>query len=286
MKECILRKITYNEIVEKVAELCVQASCDLPQNVFSSLENGVKTEKSELGKAILDDCLKNAKFAKEHQIPICQDTGFAVFFIEIGKDVSIDGGSIYDAIDEGTATGYKKGFLRKSIVADPVFNRINTGNNTPSIIHLNLVPGDKISITMAPKGGGSENMSALKMMKPSDGKEGVVKFVVETVVNAGGNPCPPTIVGVGIGGTFEKVALLAKKALLRELGTSNPNKEYAELENDILSKINASGVGPQGLGGTTTALAVHIEYFPCHIASLPVAVNLNCHAARHAKCII
>ena len=202
---------------------------------------------------------------------------------EMGEALEIEGGSIYEAVEAGTAKGYREGYLRKSIVSDPVFGRKNTEDNTPPVIHLRLVPGSSLKVVLAPKGGGSENMSQLKMLKPSDGRQGVIDTVVDAVVNAGGNPCPPTIVGVGVGGTFEKAALLAKEALLRKVGSVNENKNYAEMEKEILEKINASNVGPQGLGGNITALAVHIEYFPCHIASLPVAVNLNCHAARHAE---
>ena len=281
-----MRKIKYIDIVEKVAEICIKAACDLPDDVLEALRQGRDTEKSKLGSAILADCLKNAEIAKTSQTPICQDTGFAVYFVELGDDLEIEGGNIYDAITEGTAKGYEKGYLRKSIVMDPIFNRKNTGDNTPPIIHLLQVPGDKISITIAPKGGGSENMSAIAMLKPSQGREGVVDFVVDTVVNASGNPCPPVVVGVGVGGTFEKAAFLAKKSLLRDIGLKNKNADYAELEAEILDKINKSGVGPQGLGGTVTALDVRIEYFPCHIASLPVAVNLNCHAARHVRVVI
>ena len=281
-----MRRIKYSEIIEKVAGICIKAACDLPDDVMESLRQGRDSEKSELGSAILADCLKNAKIATDNQTPICQDTGFAVYFVELGDDVEIDGGNIYDAITEGTAQGYEKGYLRKSIVVDPIFNRKNTGDNTPPVIHLLQVPGDKISITIAPKGGGSENMSAIAMLKPSQGREGVVDFVVDTVVKASGNPCPPVVVGVGVGGTFEKAAFLAKQSLLREIGSKNKNADYADLEAEILEKINKSGVGPQGLGGTVTALAVHVEYFPCHIASLPVAVNLNCHAARHVSVVI
>lgn len=216
-------------------------------------------------------------------MPLCQDTGFAVFFVEYGENVQVDGEGITAAINAGVRDGYAKYFLRKSIVEEPLFERKNTKDNTPAVIHFTPVPGEHIRIVLAPKGGGSENMSALRMMKPSDGRDAVVKFVVESVKNAGGNPCPPVIVGVGIGGTFEKCAQIAKSALLRKVGKPNPDPRYAELEREILEKINQTGVGSQGLGGDITALAVHVEYFPCHIASLPVAVNLNCHAARHTE---
>ncbi|MCP3965052.1 MAG: fumarate hydratase [Lentisphaerae bacterium] len=278
----MLRHVPYDRIVNEVAACCMKAAYDLPQDVLNKLKEYLNSENSVRAKEFLRQYLENAEIASTERMPICQDTGFAVFFVEMGELVKVDGGTIYEAITEGTGKGYKEGYLRKSIVKDPIFNRENTGDNTPPIIHLKLVPGDKISVVLAPKGGGSENMSQLKMLKPSDGKEGIIDFVVQTVTGAGGNPCPPTIVGVGIGGTFEKAAFLAKKSLLREVGQPHDEKEYAELEQEILKKINASGVGPQGLGGDTTALAVHIEKFPCHIASLPVAVNLNCHAARHA----
>ena len=281
-----MRKIEYSLIVERVAELCIEASCILPDDVENALNNGIEQESSPLAASILKDCVKNSHIAKSEMMPICQDTGFAVYFVEIGQELEIFGGDIYQAINAGTALGYEKGFLRKSIVDDPLFQRINTKNNTPAVIHLKLVDGDCLNITLAPKGGGSENMSAIAMLKPSDGKDGIVDFVVNTVVNAGGNPCPPVIVGVGIGGTFEKVAFLAKKSLLRDIGVRNNNPDYAALELEILEKINASGVGPQGLGGNLTALDVHIDYFPCHIASLPVAVNLNCHAARHKSVVL
>ena len=277
-----LRVIPFDEVVEMVRLCCLAAATQLPEDVLESLQDAYQKETKPLARELLSQCLENARIAREENMPICQDTGFAVFFVEMGSSVQIDGGTIYEAISEGNRQGYRDGFLRKSIVTDPLFKRKNTTDNTPPIIHLNLVPGDKINVILAPKGGGSENMSALKMLKPSDGKAGVVDFVVNTVVNAGGNPCPPVIVGVGIGGTFEQAALLAKKALLRKVGTPSRESEYAELEQEILQKINASGVGPQGLGGDTTALAVHINNHPCHIASLPVAVNINCHAARHA----
>jgi fumarate hydratase subunit alpha len=281
-----MRKIAYEKIVEGIARLCETAATKLPNDVYDALRNGMNCEKSPLGAAILADCLENANIAEKTNCPICQDTGFAVFFIEMGVNVSVEGGLLEDAVSEGTALGYDRAYLRKSIVVDPIFNRSNTGDNTPPVIHLALVSGDKLSIILAPKGGGSENMSAIAMLKPSQGRTGVADFVVDTVIRAGGNPCPPVIVGVGVGGTFEKCAILAKKALLREVGSVNENGDYSELEQEILTRINNSGVGPQGLGGNTTALAVHIESHPCHIASLPVAVNLNCHAARHAECVM
>ncbi len=277
-----IRSVAFDDVVEMVRLCCLAAATDLPDDVLEALQKARQTETNALGQELIDQCLENARIARSEKMPICQDTGFAVFFIEMGSLLRIDGGTIYEAVTEGTRRGYRDGFLRKSIVSDPLFQRKNTTDNTPPIIHLTLVPGDRLNVILAPKGGGSENMSALKMLKPSDGRAGVVDFVVQTVVNAGGNPCPPVIVGVGIGGTFEQAALLAKKALLCKVNSHNENPEYADLEKEILEKINASGVGPQGLGGDTTALAVHINYHPCHIASLPVAVNINCHAARHA----
>ncbi len=276
------RKIPFAAVVNATALCCIEAACELPGDVRAKLKEALAAESSELGRDFLQQYLDNADLASKRKLPICQDTGFAVYFVEMGELVEIDGGSIYEALTEGTAKGYKDGYLRKSIVSDPIFQRQNTQTNVPPIIHLTLVPGDKLNVILAPKGGGSENMSALKMLPPSAGRAGVVDFVVETVTKAGGNPCPPTVVGVGVGGTFEKAAFLAKKALLLPLDAVNPDPEYAALEREILAKINASGVGSQGLGGDVTSLAVHIEHFPCHIASLPVAVNLNCHAARHA----
>jgi fumarate hydratase subunit alpha len=229
--------------------------------------------------------LKNADIARSEDVPMCQDTGFAVVFVELGQDVHIEGGALEDAINEGVRRGYTEGYLRKSIVGHPL-ERVNTGDNTPAVIHLKLVPGNKMKITVAPKGGGSENMSGIKMLKPAEGVEGVKKFVLDTVKAAGPNPCPPIIVGVGIGGTFEKCALLAKEALLRPVGTPSHRPEIARLERELLDEINSTGIGPQGLGGRFTALAVHIEIYPVHIASLPVAVNINCHASRHKEIVL
>ena len=278
-----MRKIAFKQVVDEVAAICLKAAYDLPNDVLQRIQECFDKEDSGRGKEFLRQYLANADIASKERVPLCQDTGTAVYFVEIGEEVIIDGGSIYEALEAGTAKGYQEGYLRKSIVSDPIFGRKNTGDNTPPVIHLNLVKGSKLKVILAPKGGGSENMSQVKMLKPSDGRRGVVETVVDAVITAGGNPCPPTIVGVGVGGTFEKAAFLAKKALLREVGSVNENENYALMEKEILEKINSSNVGPQGLGGKTTALAVHIEYFPCHIASLPVAVNLNCHAARHAE---
>lgn len=280
------RTVSFDSIVEAATRCCFEAASLLPHDVLSAIRTAAEHETTDRGRDFLNQYIANADIARNHPLPLCQDTGFAVWFVELGTECEISGGTIYDALAEGTRRGYAEGYLRKSIVEDPLFGRKNTGDNTPPVIHLELIPGNSVKVVLAPKGGGSENMSALKMLKPSDGRDGVVNFVVDTVVNAGGNPCPPTIVGVGIGGTFEKAAFLAKKALLRPLGQPNAKPEYAELEQEILSKINASGVGPQGLGGDTTSFAVHIDFYPCHIASLPVAVNLNCHAARHAEFVL
>lgn len=276
-----MKVIEFDTIVNEVKNLCMKANYELPEDVKKAFDEAIKNEESPLGKSILQQCVKNAGIAENEKVAICQDTGFSVFFVKYG-DIGINGGNIYDAINEGVRQGYEEGYLRKSILKDPLLERVNTKDNTPAIVHLELVEDEILDITLAPKGGGSENMSKIAMMKPSDGVEGVVKFVVESVAGAKGNPCPPTVVGVGIGGTFEKVAFLSKKALLRPIGKHNPDPKYAELEKRMLTEINNSGVGPQGLGGRTTSFWVNIETFPCHIASMPVAVNLNCHASRHA----
>jgi fumarate hydratase subunit alpha len=280
-----IRYIQAAEIVDAVELLCHKAAFDLPDDVLKALKNAKESEITVLAKSILEQCLQNAKIAGADRVALCQDTGVAVFFVEIGEDVKVRG-DLYEAINEGTRRGYKSGYLRKSIVRDPLFDRTNTKDNTPAIIHLRIVPGDRLSIILVPKGGGAENMSAMKMLKPLVGKQGVIDFVVDTVVSSGGNACPPVIVGVGIGGNFELVTYLAKRALLRKVGEPNPDPRYADFEQELLAKINASGVGPQGLGGKNMALAVHILVHPCHIASLPVAVNLNCHSARHAEIVL
>lgn len=278
-----MRDILFEDIASAVETLCGKAACDLPADILDALKSGARREKTEFGKDFFRQYLENAEIARNERMPLCQDTGFAVVFAELGEDAHVAGGSLADAVNTGVARGYRKYYLRKSIVSDPLFDRKNTFDNTPCILHLSLVPGDRLHLTLAPKGGGSENMSAVRMLKPADGREGVVDFAVETIRKAGGNPCPPTILGMGIGGTFEKAAYLAKHALLREVGSKNPDPRYAELEAEILEKVNRTGVGPQGLGGEVSCLAVHIEFFPCHLASLPVAINLNCHAARHAE---
>ncbi|MBN1578570.1 MAG: fumarate hydratase [Chitinispirillaceae bacterium] len=277
-----MKTISFNRIVVAVRELCMRAACGLPPDVLDGLKSALRAEQSPQGKAALAHCIDNAAIAASERVPICQDTGVAVFFVTVGSECSLTGGALSDAINEGCRRGYRDGYLRSSIVNDPLFDRKNTGDNTPALIHYDLVEGDTLTITLLPKGGGSENMSALRMLKPADGKDGIVDFVVETVANAGGNPCPPVIVGVGIGGTADTASLLAKRALLRKIGSHHPEPRYRELEEEILRKVNTTGNGPQGLGGLVTALAVHVETFPCHIASLPVAVNLNCHAARRA----
>lgn len=284
-EEYELRQISAKEISETVARLCQEANFNLGLDVLDAFDKSIQQEVSNSGKDILGQLIENAKIAREEQVPMCQDTGFAVIFAEVGQDVQVVDGSFNDAINEGVRKGYTEGYLRKSIVGHPL-ERKNTGDNTPAIIHITIVPGDKIKITVAPKGGGSENMSGIKMLKPAEGVEGVKKFVIEQVRQAGPNPCPPIVVGVGIGGTFEKSALLAKEALLRPIGEHNPLPDIAELEKELLIEVNKLGIGPQGLGGRTTALAVNVEIFAAHIASLPVAVNINCHATRHKEAVL
>lgn len=280
-----MRNINSDEITAAVKKLSTDANYLLGDDVVRAIKKSAEKEESPLGKEILNQILENSEIARDEKMPLCQDTGLAAIFVELGSDVHIDGENLNDAVQEGIRRGYGDGYLRKSMVADPL-RRKNTGDNTPAVISTLMVKGDKIKITILPKGGGSENMSAIKMLKPSDGEDGVKEFVVDTVKRAGGNPCPPIIVGVGIGGSFDKCAYLAKKSLLRELGSPNPDPYYAEMEKELLERINKSGIGPQGLGGRTTALAVHIETHPCHIASLPVAVNTQCHSARHKEVII
>lgn len=281
-----MKEIHVEKIIQTVETICIQAACNLSEDVEDLIKQGYAQEESVFGKYILAQILDNVTLARSETTAMCQDTGLTVIFVDIGQEVQIVGGSLVDAINEGVRQGYTKGYLRKSVVADPLFQRKNTGDNTPAIIHLELVPGEELRIMVVPKGAGSENMGALKMLTPSEGIEGVKEFVLNTVLRAGGNPCPPIIVGVGIGGTMEKATILAKKALTRKAGHSNPDPNYADLERSLLGEINKSGIGPQGLGGKVTALAVHIESFPTHIATLPVAVNLNCHASRHAEAIL
>ncbi|MEG0797861.1 MAG: fumarate hydratase [Acidaminococcaceae bacterium] len=281
-----MRTIDVQEVTVAVGKLCKDACYYLPEEMLAKLQAAIGTEESPLGQEILTTLVENAQLAKRTNSPICQDTGLAVIFAEIGQDLHFVGGDLYSAIHAGVASGYVEGYLRKSSVADPLFVRKNTGDNTPAIIHATIVPGEQLKITVAPKGCGSENMGALKMLKPADGVEGVIKFVLDTVRSAGPNPCPPVTVGIGIGGTMEQATILAKYSLTRTVGEHNADPQYAQLEEDILQRVNRTGVGPSGLGGSTTALAVNIEYTPTHIGSLPVAVNLNCHAARRAQIVI
>lgn len=279
-----MREINSNIITEEVKKLCIEGNIFLGDDVIKSFQDNLEKEESDLGKDILNILIENAKIAKESHVPLCQDTGMAVFFVEIGQEVLIKGDTLTDAINKGVSEGYTEGYLRKSVVS-PI-TRINTKDNTPAIIHYEMVKGDKIKIQYAPKGFGSENMSQLKMLKPSDGIEGVKNFIVKAVSEAGPNPCPPIVVGVGIGGTVDKCAQIAKKALFRNIGEHSEDEMIADLEREMIEKINDLGIGPQGLGGNTTALAVNIETFPTHIAGLPVVVNINCHSARHKQVII
>ncbi len=274
-----MREVDVGLIRDAVRGLCMEANTNLGEDVIRAFDRAICDEESPQGKDILNELKENARIAKDEKLAICQDTGFAVVFLELGQDVHLYGGDLREAVFEGVRRGYRDGYLRKSI-CDP-FTRKNTGDNTPAVLHTEVVPGEKVQITVAPKGGGSENMSRVWMLTPSEGIEGIRRTVVQRVKESGSNPCPPTIVGVGIGGTLEAVALLAKKSLLRPLGTKNPDPELERLEAQILSDINDLGIGPQGLGGRTTSLAVHILKMPCHIASLPLAVNIQCHVHRH-----
>ena len=280
------RVIKAEKITETVKELLMDCNYNIGSDITNALEKAKETEKSEVGRQVLCQLIENNKIAHDEQVPLCQDTGMVVLFVQYGDKVVIDGGSFKNAVTEGVRQAYKEGYLRKSVVNDPVFDRINTRDNTPAIIHTEIVPGEKIVITAGGKGFGSENMSAIKMLTPSYGAEGVIDFVLDTVRKAGPNPCPPMVVGVGIGGTFEKAAQLAKKATFRSIETSNPDPRYAEMEQQLFDRINNMGFGPAGLGGTTTALGVNIETYPTHIAGMPVAVNICCHAARHKTAAI
>ena len=280
-----MREIKASAITEAVAQLCQETNFVLGEDVLAALKQAQKTEPSPLGKEVLSQLIENARIAKEERMPLCQDCGVAVVFLEIGQEVHING-DLKAAIEEGVRWGYTQGYLRKSIVNKPFSARINTKDNTPPVVHTEIVPGDRLKITVMPKGAGAENMSRLAMLKPSDGKQGIIDLVVRTVDEAGGNACPPLIIGLGIGGTSEKAMLLAKKALLRKVGEPNPDPEVAELERETLARVNALGIGPMGFGGRTTALAMHAEVMPSHIASLPVAVNLQCHSARHKEAIL
>jgi fumarate hydratase subunit alpha len=280
-----MREIHIEEVVSVVRELCIEANYNLSNDIKNALVRSEKEETWDLAKDILDKIIINSEIAKNERMPICQDTGMICVFIEIGQDIHIIGGSLEDAVNEGVRRGYKDGYLRKSIVNDPI-NRINTKDNTPAIIYYDIVQGDKLKITVAPKGFGSENMSQIKMLKPSEGLQGVKEFVIRVVKEAGPNPCPPIVIGVGIGGTFDKAAYLAKKALLRPINIRNNDEFYCKLEDELLNEINNLGIGPQGFGGKTTALGVNIETYPTHIAGLPVAVNINCHVTRHKEVVL
>ena len=281
----MIRTIQTDEIIKNVKEMCIQANHYLSADMDAAMKNAVTTEKSELGKMILNQLQENLKIADEDMIPICQDTGMAVIFLEVGQDVHFEGMAIEDAVNEGVRQGYTEGYLRKSVVKDPLI-RDNTKDNTPAVIHYSIVPGDKVKITMAPKGFGSENMRRVFMLKPADGIEGVKNAILTAVADAGPNACPPMVIGVGIGGTFEKCALLAKKALTRSVDEHSDIPYVRDLETEMLEKINQLGIGPGGLGGTTTALAVNINTYPTHIAGLPVAINICCHVNRHVIRVI
>ena len=280
-----MREIQCSKITEVIRKLCIEANEHLPEDVKCAIKTARKEEDGEIAKGILDNIIENYEIADRENVPICQDTGMAVVFMEIGQDVHITGGDLTECVNEGVRQGYTDGYLRKSVVKDPI-RRGNTGDNTPAILYTEIVPGEQIKITVGPKGFGSENMSRIMMFKPSAGLEGIKDFIIETVRFAGPNPCPPMVVGVGIGGTFDRCALLAKKALMRPLGSSNKDPFYADLEKELLLKINSLGVGPQGLGGRTTAIGLNIETFPTHIAGMPCAVNINCHVTRHKTEVI
>jgi len=281
-----MREIDCQTITKTIAGLCQDAAYLLPEDVLRALQQARRTEESPLGQKILDQILLNADLAGKQRLPLCQDTGTTVVFLEVGQDVHIVGGSLYDCIRQGVSRGYTEGFLRASIVEKPFSARINTKDNTPPVVHTDIVPGDKLRIQVMPKGGGCENMARFTVMLPSEGRKGITDFVLRTVEESGGNPCPPIIVGVGIGGTAETAMLLAKKALARQVGQANPDQETADFERELLGKVNALGLGPQAVGGRVTALAVHIETYPTHITALPVAVNLQCHSARLKEAVL
>ena len=274
-----MRELDVSVIRDTVARLCVEANTRLPEDVKAAIRAFQEREDFAIARGVLENIVENYQIADTENVPICQDTGMACVFLEVGQEVHFVGGGLYDAVNEGVRKGYTEGYLRKSVVADPI-RRGNTGDNTPAMIHTDIVPGDRVKITVGPKGFGSENMSAIKMLKPSDGLEGIKRFILDTVEAAGPNPCPPMVVGVGIGGTFEKCAFLAKKALMRPLDVRNPDPYYAALETELLERINDLGIGPQGFGGLTTALGLNIEVLPTHIAGMPCAVNIGCHATR------
>ena len=281
-----MREIKISEITETISRLFQEACYYLPEDVLTALKNARKKEESPVARDVLDRILENTEIAAKGEIPLCQDTGNAIIFLELGQEVHITGGDLYAAVDEGVRQGYDKGYLRKSVVRQPFSARVNTKDNTPAIIYTDIVPGDKLKIIAKPKGGGSENMTRLTVLTPAQGRQGIIDYVVNRVDESGSNPCPPVIVGVGIGGTTDKTMLMAKKALLRKVGEPNPDAEVAELEREILERVNNLGIGAMGYGGRITALAVHVDTFPCHIASLPVAVNLQCWCARHKEAIL
>ena len=281
-----MRDIDSKEVTKTLSRLFQEACHYLPEDVLTSLKQAREAEESPVAREVLDRILENAEISVKEKIPLCQDTGAAVVLLELGQEVHITGGDLYTAVNEGVRQGYDEGYLRKSMVRQPYSARVNTKDNTPAIIYTDIVPGDKLKISVLPKGGGAENMARLAMLSPSRGRQGVIDFVVSAVDEAGSNPCPPVIVGVGIGGTVEKTFMLAKRALLRRVGEPNPDAEVAELEKEILQRVNNLGIGPMGYGGRITALAVHVEVFPAHIASLPVAVNLQCHSSRHKEAIL
>ena len=281
-----MRQIKASQIKDKVKELFLKANYHLDRDLMQRLEGALEEETSPIGQSVLQMIIKNNQIASSEEIAICQDTGLAVLFIELGQNVRITDGDFSEAINQGVREAYQEGYLRKSVVDDPVFERKNTKTNTPAVIYTDIVSGDKIKLLVMPKGFGSENMSALSMLKPADGPEGIVNFILETVKRAGPNPCPPTIIGVGIGGTADKAMVIAKKAIARKIGEHNQNQKYAAMEKEALEKINHLGIGPAGLGGRTTALAINIDYLPTHIAGMPVAINVCCHAARHAEGIL
>lgn len=279
-----MREISTGEIIPVIRDLCMDANYNLGQDILDAFDRGIASDESPVAREVLKELKENARISRDEKVPLCQDCGLAVLFVDIGQEVHVTGGDLREAVNEGVKQGYADGYLRKS-TCHP-FTRKNTGDNTPAIIHFNIVPGDNIKITIAPKGGGSENMSRVTMLTPASGVDGVKEFVINRLKEAGSNPCPPTIVGIGIGGTFERSAYLAKKALLRKIGERNPDPELAKIEKDILEGINKHGIGPMGYGGNMTSIDVFLEMEPCHIASLPLAVNINCHSARHKEAVI
>ncbi len=281
-----MREIKVAEITAAVSEMAQRANVELPADVVDALRSAREREDSEIAREVLDQLILNAERAEATGLPLCQDTGVAIVFVDLGQDVHLVGGTLQEAVDEGVRQGYEAGYLRKSMVRDPLDRSTNTGDNTPAVVHLRLVPGDRVTVHFAPKGGGSENMSGLWMLTPAQGRQGVTDAIAAQIAAAGGMPCPPLVLGIGLGGTFELSALLSKRALLRPLGEPSPEEDVAQLEREILAAVNDTGVGPMGLGGRTTALAVHIERHPCHIASLPLALNVQCHSARHMTTVL